>query len=180
KFPIPEEERLPVIDTPITEREWMLLEFATKNVKIPIVEVILQPHETVRKDKFLYDITTQKLLTSPTLLQVADDGKSGSGSLLKMMQTESNVKINNIKFHIETRLDNKWQLNFLIENKDTLPVIIERVRIGSIPAFQSKKNHDLWNFNLQMFNIDYRKQILEQPIFVQLSNGYQIKCVLPF
>jgi hypothetical protein len=34
-FPIPEEERLPVIDTPISDREWMLLEFATQHIPIP-------------------------------------------------------------------------------------------------------------------------------------------------
>jgi hypothetical protein len=40
KFPIPEEERLPVINTPITEREYALLEFAYKNVKIPVITKI--------------------------------------------------------------------------------------------------------------------------------------------
>ncbi|MDR2439410.1 MAG: hypothetical protein LBE12_08590 [Planctomycetaceae bacterium] len=179
KFPIPEEERLPVIDTPITEREWMLLEFANQYVELPIVDLKLQPPENGQKNKDWYDFETKKYLKSPVLLQAADDGYPGQ--LLKAwMQNNGTVEIKDKRFFIETQLDDVWQLHFSIKNEDHTPTAVERVRIGNIPAFQDNKNPAIWNFNLQMFDDNHRRQILEQPIFVQLRNGYRIKCIPPF
>jgi hypothetical protein len=48
KFPIPEEERLATVNTPITEREYMLLEFAYRNVKTPTYEVQLKQQPACR------------------------------------------------------------------------------------------------------------------------------------
>lgn len=179
KFPIPEEERLPVIDTPITEREWMLLDFATKDIELPMIEFTLQPPKTVQTNKNLYHPETKKFLTKPTLLQVADDGTPGQ-SLKAMMQTNGTVKVKDKRFFIETQLDDAWQFHLSIENEDRTPITVERVRIGNIPAFQDNKNPTVWNFSLQMFDDKRRYKILEQPIFVQLSNGYRIKCFIPF
>jgi hypothetical protein len=31
-----------------------------------------------------------------------------------------------------------------------------------------------------MFADNIRREFLEQPLFIQLSNGYRVKCFLPF
>ncbi|MDR3198410.1 MAG: hypothetical protein LBU34_11135 [Planctomycetaceae bacterium] len=178
-FPIPEEERLPVINTPITEREWALLDFAYRNVELPLIELTLQPSQWTKKQNNLYDSVSEKLIKRPTLLLATGDGKPAD-SLKKIMQTDSTVKIKDRKLYIETQLDDAWQFHISIEDESNEPIAIDRVRIGNIPAFQDEKNSSVWNFRLKIFDDNKRKQLLEQSIFVQLSNGYRFKCSLPF
>ncbi|MDR0609240.1 MAG: hypothetical protein LBG58_03960 [Planctomycetaceae bacterium] len=179
KFPIPEEERLPVINTPITEREYALLAFAYKDIELPIIELQLQPSKLVSRQMLekLYDPTAAKFLERPALLLSADDGKPIK-KLQAMMQTEGTVKVKDKELFVEMSLNDVWQLD--IEIKSDIPV--ERVRLGKMPAFQNPNPNmeNRWNINLKMFADNIRCEFLEQPLFIQMSNGYRIKCFLSF
>ncbi|MDR0336427.1 MAG: hypothetical protein LBI18_04985, partial [Planctomycetaceae bacterium] len=177
KFPIPEEERLPVVDTPITEREFELLEFAYRNVKLPVVDLQRQPPMYVRHRIQLYDATTGKYKIRPTMLHAASDDTNTPSEVLKnMMQTNGTTKVKDKEVFIETQLDDSWKLNLEIE----CDIPVERVRLGKIPAFRNVEEGNRWNVELKMFADKIRREFLEQPLFVQLSNGYCIKCFLPF
>ncbi|MDR2168669.1 MAG: hypothetical protein LBP59_00825 [Planctomycetaceae bacterium] len=163
----------------LTDSELTLLEYIYQDVELPVFEITLQPHETVRKQQNLYDAATQKFLTKPTSLLVADDGRPDQ-SLKSITQTDSALKLDDKKIIIKTQLDDAWQLRLCIVNEDNTPFNIERVRIGNVPAFQDNNNPAIWNFNLQFMDNYCRRNFLEQPIFVHLNNGYQIKCMPPF
>ena len=99
-----------------------------------------------------------------------------SDSLKAMFQTDGKVIIKGTTLSVETQLDDAWKLN--LEIKGDIPV--ERIRLGKIPAFQNAKKAERWAVCLEMFNGDACREFLEQPLFIQLSNGYKVKCFLPF
>jgi hypothetical protein len=162
---------------PLTDEELTLLEYVYQDVELPVIELQLQPPKQAlrRMMEKLYDATTAKFLKRPTLLLSANDGMP-SDKLKAMMQTEGTVKVKDKEFFVEMQLDDVWQLN--LEIKCDIPV--ERVRLGKIPAFQNPDTENQWNVRLKMFADHLRREYLEQPLFIQLSNGYRVKCFLPF
>jgi hypothetical protein len=160
---------------PLNDFEFCLLEYIYQDVKLPVIELPLQPSRWTRKNKNLYDTVNEKFITRPTLLLSADDGKP-SESFKAIMQTNGDVNVKDKSFSIETQLDDAWQLNF--EIKSDIPV--ERVRLGKVPAFQDANNAIRWKVILKMFADNIRREFLEDSLFIQLSNGYRIKCFLPF
>jgi hypothetical protein len=174
-FQLPEDEILPVITHPLTETDYALLREIYKDVQLPVIDCPLTPSQITKIGKNLYNTDTKKYVTRPTLLLAAADGNPDH-QLKAMLSTDGTVKIRNESFRIETQLDDAWQL--YIEIKSDIPV--DRVRLGNIPAFQEMEDNNLWCVRLKKFTDNTRREFLEQSLFVQLCNGYRIKCFLSF
>jgi hypothetical protein len=189
-FNIPEDDRLPVIDKPLSETEYALLQHIYKDVRLPIVKLQLHPRSSTKflAQKGLYDTATEKYTASPSLLWAADDG-SLSDDLMMLIATEGEINATNVGFtrkivkgqiNILQQLDERWNLNIYIYDDEGEAIPVDSVRIADVPALQDENEATHWLCSLNIFSPEKRTELLESSVIFQLTNGYKLECQIPF
>jgi hypothetical protein len=172
-YPIPEEEHLPIINTPMTNTEWALLEYITT------FNVVWYPSPTLLAGNGIFDFENRIYTYRPTINALAADGGGPPVQLQTAMSSEA-VTENNVV--LQRSLNQDWQLQITIKDniKDNngSPVEVDKVQLGNL--ITEKKFPTKWNFSLGALPSEERRRLLEEPIIVYLSNGYCIKCSTPY
>jgi hypothetical protein len=174
-YPIPEEERLPVVNTPITEWEYALLDRIYAGVELPVTpaqwnvgRIVAQPPGRLTTPAAALPPPIRILAladgTTPKTLQ--EHFQSGAWSAETQWGTVC----------IELRVNNHWVLFISIADLDGDSVPVDRIRLGAIPAFRDEEDATLWKINLKRFTRDERERLLNKPLVVQMSNGEIVQC----
>jgi hypothetical protein len=175
-FPIPEEECLPVISTPIAEWQYALLDYLYKDVELPVLnarwnngDIWFQPRGKVDE--------TPVAATQTIPVAACDDG-APSDTLKRLVQsTTGNIAIPLGTFSIERVLDDHWTLHVSVTDVSSEPVPVDNIRISYIPAFRDAAKATHWNINLKQFSLAKREKLLNEQLVVQMADGTKIKCI---
>ena len=186
-FDIPEEECLPVVNTPISNTEYALLHHIYRDVELPVIEVVLRPRY-IRPaiESGLYNDSTQTFVRATAML--AASGGITWGDL--QPYAEGIVSIDRKKTGFDERyvtdkatvfrqLTKDGELNIFIHDDRDRSIPIDGVRIKSIPAFQDEMDARLWKCSLKSFDTDFCNELIQAPITIQLANGVKLVCVTP-
>jgi len=177
-FPIPEEERLPVINTPIAKWQYDLLEYLYKDIKRPIIQIhwssgyITDEVLPSSPREVAYDMNIRQCH-----LLACDDG-TPSDELKNDVESSAKHGIPQLGTLMISRcLDDAWNLQIIVSASDNTPLPIERIRIGAAPVIQDDEDTTLWLLNLKYFAASQRSKLLwEEPVVIQLTNGVIVQC----
>ncbi|MDR2643471.1 MAG: hypothetical protein LBC74_11830 [Planctomycetaceae bacterium] len=177
KFPIPEEERLPVINTPITEREYALLEFAYRNVKLPVYNCTwkINNNYTVNARRLVYNPQAKTKIEFP-IFQAADD----SGKLHRQQKEFLDSPNNEFKtpqggtlYISRTVLNDYGDLRIRIQDENDNSPAVNRVRLGHIPAIRDDNQPTDWIIKLK--HLPNKIHLLKElPIVIRFTQGYDV------
>ena len=185
-FPIPEEERLPVINTPTTDWEYALLDAVYAGVELPLIPLILRPLSLKDAARArLYDEENEKFTKrSTTFLAAADDDGKPSKTQKLFAETIGKIESKKAGFAhaicVQKQLDDDWNIRIFITDENEQAIPVDRVRIASVPAFRDESDTTCWNCLLKPFSRDMQNKLLESPITIQLTNGYKVECSQSF
>jgi hypothetical protein len=174
KFPIPEEERLPVIDTPITEREYALLDFAYRNVKLPVYNCTwkINPNYIVN--------TPDNSQLSPKIefpiFQAADDGGKLHRQQWEFLDSPNNefkTPQGDTLYISRTALNDYGDLRIRIQDENDNSPAVNRVRLGHIPAIRDDNQPTDWIIKLK--HLPNKIHLLKDlSIVIHFTQGYDV------
>ncbi|MDR1384422.1 MAG: hypothetical protein LBJ67_11370 [Planctomycetaceae bacterium] len=177
-YPIPENERLPVVNTPITQWEYGMLHALRSKKKFPCYEL----HWNLKlKPSMRADWQKAGKTGTPKLAwcAAATDNKP-SETQINLVGAFCEWQPLNKTIKIERTLYENWDLllRFSYDNK-TAPAI-DRVRLEYVPAFQDEKQPSDWIVSLAMFPYCEQIRLLDEcPVIVHFTQGFDAKIILP-
>jgi hypothetical protein len=173
-YPIPEDERLPVVDTPIADWEYALLDKIYAGVELPIINARWNMGDVWLQPLGKRDVPA---ITSPLPPVLACDDDTPPVPTKKHIESSTrDIETSLGTFRISRFLDDDWKLQITIAALSGEPVPISRIHIRGVPAFRDDKKSTRWNIDMKWFDPKKRRYLLDAPLIVQLSDGITVRC----
>lgn len=154
-YPIPEENRLPVIEVPVTAFDY---EIAGK-----IASFLPRKKIQGTWSKQVTEIERKPRVSAynPAIFAACDDGTPPDS--LREQQANLVYMTDNGKIQILRRLNDRWQIGIEIRDSEGNPVIPVQVRIGAFAARRDEKHPERWILDLKPLTGVLRNYLVNAP-----------------
>ena len=155
QFPLPQADRLAIVDSPVTEL-----------VKA-VVASQASPRPTVK--------TQWQTVSVPEPAYL--DDVSPSAGLKRFFETETEAEVEGVgRLVIRRSVSDEWKLVVDIAIPDGPLPQVDLVRVGLIPALRSEDcDIDRWVLDLRTFPHSERRSIMHRPIVILFDNNYRLE-----
>ena len=161
-YPIPEEELLPVVETPITETDKSILWELFAPVELPVLELGWKPKYAVKE----------------TLAELVcfDDGRPSDAMKRRVESLKNKIKTPHGTWEISRQLNDDWSLGVTIEDENGRSPAINWIRLGTLAAKRDEEDPTYWTFSLKRLAHETRNQLLEsKSLFIYATGGFTVQ-----
>lgn len=180
-FPIPEDLCLAKVQFPITEGQYALLDAIYADVEIPVIEVncpsAMEPlSKELEQEKATYTVM------SPSLALAADDGSGPPGEDVKKRVKSENNRVQTPlgMVTVSRELDDAWNIWVTIELQDESSPPVRDTQIVGWPGIRDEDSPTDWCFCLKHFDMPTRLRLMEEPMLIRFTPGFNVKCLFRF
>ncbi len=157
EFPLPEEYRLPVVDTPLTEFEWSL---AAATASPPTMEELQWP--AVQVDSEQYEPVSYDALHPSDRLKRQFERLEVPFRLL-----------DGTEFCLTRQLDDDWRVVFSVDFGEGGRRRVQSVRLGMLPGIPTDDG-DAWIVDLRPFEHMARVALLDETVGIRFQEGHSV------
>ncbi|MDO5565458.1 MAG: hypothetical protein Q4G59_02295, partial [Planctomycetia bacterium] len=152
---------LPVVESPLSQEEFQLLEACLANVNIPVVTCTWQKAA----------VQTGKLEE----LAFFDDGEPTTNLKRRIESMNNRIETPAGLFVVHRQLNDNWELTIIIEDENGNSPAVQHVRLQAIGALRDRDDPCLWRINLKYLTQKNRVRLLAQEsLHISCVEGFVI------